>query len=173
MLSRRFRVSSQLLGYGVGGLFPVAVGIFMAIQYDRLWWLALPVPFIALIGVTALFRPRGFRVAPDHIAVLRTIGPIRWPLSDIAVLRIPPVWPQSKPLSMLATRGLFGTYGWFWNREWGMHRIYMTDADTAVEIERRNRQHIVITPSDPRRFVDAVETAARRARLPVEIERRY
>jgi hypothetical protein len=172
MLSRRFRIYGYVLGYGCGILLPVSIGLAMALIYHRLEWLALPLPFLALIAATALFRPRAFRVAGDHVAVLRRIGPLRWPLSDIAAVRLPPVWPQSKPISMLATRGMFGTYGWFWNREWGMHRIYMTDADAAIEIERRNGQRIVMTPNDPGGFVTALEIAARHGGVRIGIERR-
>jgi len=171
-LSPKFLLMSRTLGYGVGLLLPALVALVAAAVYGEVWALLLPIPFVLLIGVAALFRPRAFTVDDRHISVERSLGPIRFPLADIRVIRAPPVWPQSKPVSMLATRGLFGTYGWFWNREWGTHRIYLTDPDAAVELERSNGKRIVMTPANRSAFLQAVRRAARRTGLDIEIERR-
>lgn len=171
-LSPKLLLVSRTLGYGVGLLLPLLVGLVVAALYGEIWALALPIPFAALLGIAALFRPRAFVVDDRNISVQRMLGPIRFPLADIKVLRVPPIWPQSKPVSVLATRGLFGTYGWFWNREWSIHRIYLTDPDEAVELERRDGRRIVMTPANRRAFASAVAAAAKRAGLEIEIDRR-
>lgn len=171
LLSPRFRLFSQTLGYGAGIVLPLLVGLGAAALYGEYWALALPLPFLLLIGIASLFRPRAYRIGTDRFAVLRSIGAIEWQIADIKTVRVPPIWPQSRAVAVMAMRGLFGTYGWFWNREWGTHRLYLTDLDKAIEIERANGQRIVVTPDDTRGFVSALETAARRAGAAIEIER--
>ena len=170
-LAPRQLLLSQTLGYGVGLALPALIGIIFAVLYRQYWALALPIPFGIVLAIAAAFRPRGFQVDADRLAVVRTIGPVTWPLSDIAILRAPPAWPTTKPLALMATRGLFGTYGWFWSRDWGTHRIYMTDPDEAVEIELASGRHIVMTPASHRDFVAAVRNAAKRAGIAIRIER--
>ena len=171
-LSPKFLLMSRTLGYGVGLLLPALIALVAAAVYGEYWALLLPVPFAVLIGIAALFRPRAFTIDDRYVSVERSIGPVRFPLADIRIVRAPPVWPQSKPVSMLATRGLFGTYGWFWNRDWGTHRIYLTDPDAAVELERRDANRVVMTPADRPKFLRTIEAASRRAGLEIEIERR-
>jgi hypothetical protein len=169
LLTPRDRLVSYVLAYGVGFLLPLFIGLGAAAIYREYWAVALPLPFIVMIGIAALFRPRAFRIADNRIAVVRAIGAIEWPLGDIRTVRRPPAWPQSRPVPLLAIRGLFGSYGWFWTREWGIHRIYLTDPEAAIELERRSGRRIVITPADPRGFVSALADAAARAGLEIEI----
>lgn len=170
-LAPRQLLLSQTLAYGVGLALPALVGIIFAAVYGKYWALALPIPFAMVLGIAASFRPRGFLVDAQSIAVVRTIGAITWPLSQIAILRAPPAWAPTKPIALMATRGLFGTYGWFWNRVWGAHRIYMTDPDEAVEIELTSGRHIVVTPAAHRDFIAAVRDAAKHAGIEIQIER--
>jgi hypothetical protein len=170
-LAPRQLLLSRTLAYGVGLLLPALIGLFVAAVYGEFWALVLPVPFALILAIAGAYRPRGFQVDADRVAVLRRIGPIEWMLSDIAVLRAPPAWAGSKPVAVLATRGLFGTFGWFWNREWGMHRIYMTDPAEAVEIELVSGRHIVVTPHPYRAFMTAVRDAANAAGVTLSVER--
>lgn len=161
VLSPRYRLVSITLGFGVGVLLPALIGLGAAAIYGEYWALALPLPFLALIGIAALFRPRAFAVGNGKLSVVRGIGAVAWPIAEMKVARMPPDWPKARPVSVLATRGLFGSYGWFWCPGWGFHRIYLTDPDTAIELERRDGRRIVITPSDPRGFLAALSAAAR------------
>ncbi|MEX0807439.1 MAG: hypothetical protein WD044_01805 [Dongiaceae bacterium] len=170
-LAPRQLLLSQTLAYGVGLALPALVGIIFAAVYGKYWALALPIPFAMALGIAASFRPRGFLVDAQRVAVMRTVGPIAWRLADIAILRAPPVWAPTKPIALMATRGLFGTYGWFWNRDWGAHRIYMTDPDEAVEIVLTSGRHIVVTPASHREFIAAVREGAKSAGIEIQVER--
>ena len=170
-LAPRQLLLSRTLGYGAGILLPALIGLFIAAVYGEYRALLLPLPFLFVLAIADAFRPRGFRIDTDRIAVVRRIGPVTWPLSDLAILRAPPQWSGSKPVAVLATRGLFGTYGWFWNRDWGMHRVYITDPAEAVEIELTSGRRIVMTPASHRDFVSALRDAARRAGATLRIEK--
>lgn len=170
-LAPRQLLLSRTLGYGAGILLPVLIGLFVATVYGEYWAMLLPIPFLFVLAIAGAFRPRGFEIDTDRIAVVRRIGPVTWPLSEIAILRAPPQWSGSKPVAVLATRGLFGTYGWFWNRDWGMHRIYITDPAEAIEIELKTGRRIVMTPASHRDFIATLRDAAKNARTPIQIEK--
>jgi hypothetical protein len=170
-LAPRQLLLSRTLGYGAGILLPALIGLFIAAVYGEYWALLLPIPFLFVLAIADAFRPRGFLIDTDSIAVVRRIGPVIWSLPELAILRAPPQWSGNKPVAVLATRGLFGTYGWFWNRDWGMHRIYITDPAEAVEIELINGRRIVITPSSHREFVATLREAAKSAGISLRIEK--
>jgi hypothetical protein len=170
-LAPRQLLLSRTLGYGAGILLPALIGLFVAAVYGEYWAILLPIPFLCVLAIAGAFRPRGFLIDTDRVAVVRRIGPVTWPLSDLAILRAPPQWSGSKPVAVLATRGLFGTYGWFWNRDWGMHRIYITDPAEAVEIELTSGRRVVMTPSSHRDFVSTLRDTAMSAGVPLRIEK--
>jgi hypothetical protein len=42
--------------------------------------------------------------------------------------------------------GLFGVTGWFWSRDYGFFRAYVTNLRLLIVIERANARPIVISP---------------------------
>ena len=155
-LDRRGRIVTWLVGYGVGMGVPTVLAISLAIGFSEPRLLLFPIPFIAAFGLPAFLRPLGFAVDEREMRILRPLGPIRVPLSEIVEVRCPASDPPGMTIGILRVHGIHGTFGSFWNREWGRYRAYVTNPRNRVELRLRGGDRLIVSPDDPEGFTSAL-----------------
>ena len=71
----------------------------------------------------------------------------------------PATRPDGASFGLARVDGFHGTFGIFWNRNWGRYRVYVTNAEHTVEIRLANGSRVIISPDDPQDFLQAVRHA--------------
>ena len=142
-----------LLGLALYGalLFPPS-----APRLARLAVIFLP---LAIVLGTLPFVVRSFVLAPGELRVQRLGWQNRFALAEVVSVDINPNALRGS-LRLCGSGGLFGFFGWFWNKKLGVYRAYGTDPKLAVII-RLNQRTIVVTPESPERFVAELEALRR------------
>ena len=130
--------------------------------------LAVAMPLKPMWGATALvavviaiswqMRPARYEVSDEAVRIVRA-----WPFKSIEIPKaeikdVRPVTFTWKTLRTCGVGGLFGSGGWFWNKEIGRFFVAMTNGHSLVLIE--NGGKFVISPDDPDRFVQEFKSAA-------------
>lgn len=110
-------------------------------------------PFIYFI--TYLFRPLSYELNTTHLIIKRPIGKVIFQKENIvSVVKI-----ESKMLHgvirTFGVGGLFGYYGYYYNKTIGKMSWYATRRDRAVLITTHNNQKILVTPDDVEGFINA------------------
>lgn len=118
---------------------------------------------VAVIATAALFLIRGYRLDGDGLHVERLLWADRIPLT--ALRR---AWPNpeamSRSLRLFGNSGFFCIAGLFSNRTLGRYRAFATDPRRAVVLQIGERT-VVVTPDEPLRFLEVVETLAPEAEV--------
>ena len=126
-----------------------------------LLFVLLPVPFLALrLGVPAAclviilltyrYSPCGYSVGPEGIRIHQGLGSTLLPLTSLrAVRRAGP--GELCGLRTFGSGGLFGYFGWFWNRRFGHHLIYARSRHNLVLLEA-GRVYL-LSPDRPEEFI--------------------
>lgn len=143
------------LSLGIGGLAASGNGL-----RDEALWVVLTgcLAGPAVLGVTALFFPRGYRIEGARLVVERTLDEVAVPLDGVDRVEIRP--DALRGLWRVAGSGGFGGwFGWFRGGELGTVRVWVTDPARGVVLRGGARAYVV-SPADPAAFADA----ARRAR---------
>ena len=138
-LAPKEKLITYLVGFGVGIGVPTVLGVSFALGFQEPWLLLFPLPFILAFGTPYFFRPLGYAIGNDAIIILRPLGSRR-------------IRPN--------TLRLYGTFGSFWNRQWGKFDVYVTNQAKTVELGLTNGSRIIISPDDPQAFVQAVQNVA-------------
>lgn len=106
---------------------------------------------LAILGLSYLLSPVGYRIEPHALVVVRPAGPLAFPLDG-------PVeaWRTNR-MGQLTLRtwgdgGLFGGYGHFWNRDLGHFRAYVRRNRDFVVV-RTQTSTVLVAPDDPERFL--------------------
>jgi hypothetical protein len=133
----------------------VAVLVIAARSADRYGWSFL-VPVVAYLGAI-MFMIRGYTILPDAILVRRLLWATRLSRTDLESATHDPQAMRGS-VRTFGNGGLFGATGWFWNRKLRTYRAFVTDPGRAVVLRYPTRR-IVISPSDPERFVAELQTA--------------
>lgn len=151
-LSPRAKVITYTVGYGVGLGVPLTLAAAFHLGLgDPMAWL-LPVPFAVILLLTRAFRPLGYRIASDTLAILRPAGEKRFATADIDAVAYPAADPPGVTLGLFRVDGFYGAWGVYWNRSWGRFRVYVTDAAHRVEIRLKDGGRIILSPDDPEGF---------------------
>jgi hypothetical protein len=158
-LGTRERLLTYGVGYGVGFGVPVILGTAFAIGFSEPLLLLFPLPFILAFGAPYFFRPTGYELMPNEIAVLRPVGKKHIPLDALLSIKHPASRPPGLTIGLARVEGVHGTFGTFWNKSWGRYRAYVTNHLNTVELNLRNDLRIVISPDDPSAFIEAVREA--------------
>lgn len=117
------------------------------------WWVAL-LP-IAMIPGAALFTIRGYTLERDSILVHRLLWATR--VSRIGLksaVHDPSL--LSGGIRLFGNGGFYSFSGLFRNKHLGTYRAFITDPARAVILRYADDKVIVMTPSDPERFVSAI-----------------
>ena len=109
---------------------------------------------LLLIGGTALFTIRGYRLEGRQLLVDRLLWSTRVPLDRLDATEIAPD-AMRRSVRLFGNGGLFAFAGWFRNRRLGTYRAFATDPSHSVVLRFPNRR-VVVTPDDPQRFAEAL-----------------
>jgi hypothetical protein len=120
-------------------------------------WLIRVAP-IGLVAGCALFTVRGYALETDAILVQRLLWATRIPLEGLEEIRARPD-AMRRSIRLWGNGGFFSFTGWFWNKNIGKYRAYVTDPTRAVVL-RFTDQTIVMSPDDPVGFVNVVSQVA-------------
>ncbi|MGA8262781.1 MAG: PH domain-containing protein [Arenicellales bacterium] len=165
-LGTRERLSTLVVGYGVGIAIPVMLGIIFSATFHHRGILLFPLVFAAILLLCYLLHPTGFGVDKQGITIMRKLWPGRIDLDRIESAAFPASSPTGFTMGIFRVTGIYGTFGVFWNRHWGLFRVFVTNHANRVELCLDDGSHVVVSPDDPGKFVEAVRTTqARRPHL--------
>lgn len=169
-LGSRERLVTYAVAYGVGIGVPLILGVSFAIGFSQPLLLLFAAPFAVAFGAPYFFRPTAFSVSSEEITVIRPIGRTRIPLDTVREVASPAEAPPGSRIGIARVEGIHGTFGSYWNPEWGRYRVFVTNHDNTVQLKLRNGTRVILSPDDPAGFVAAVrESASERG---IEIEAR-
>ena len=162
------RLLTYAVGYGVGLVMPLLMGVGFAAAFSQAWLLFLPAPFVAIFGVAYLLHPIAFTVSDAAIGVVRSLGTFEIPLRGLCSVRLN-IRPSSVGgLGLARVGGFYGTFGVFWNRRWGRFRVCITNSVNTVELTFADRGRVFVSPDDKLGFAEAVSRADRLAEATVK-----
>ena len=109
-------------------------------------------PFIYFI--TYLFRPLSYELNTTHLIIKRPIGNVSFQKENIvSVVKVEKEMLRGV-IRTFGVGGLFGYYGYYYNRTIGKMSWYATRRDRAVLITTHNNQKILVTPDDVEGFIN-------------------
>ena len=152
-MDRSTRWTSAALVVAITGLV-LTIPVAEAGVAGRILGIGLP---LAVLAVAYGMSPRGYRVEPGRLQVLR-----RWFGSKS--FRIDSVAPTSALFGLGGIRlagsgGAFGWYGLFWRKGSGKYRAYVTDRAQLVVCDGPDGV-VVLSPADPQAFLMAAGGAS-------------
>jgi hypothetical protein len=109
-----------------------------------------------ILLVTVFLSVRGYLVERRILHVRRLGWSTRIALGDLVGAEVDPE-AMKRSLKLIGNDGLLGIYGTFRNKRLGRYRAFATDRARAVVLRFPTRT-LVVTPDDPRRFLDVLET---------------
>ena len=138
----------------------LVLGFFLVLAVSThekpMWGAAALVALV--IAISWQMRPARYEVSDEAVRIVRA-----WPFKSIAIPKaeikdVRPVKLTAKTLRTCGVGGLFGSGGWFWNRELGRFFVAITNGRKLVLIA--NGGKFVISPDDPDRFVQELKSEA-------------
>lgn len=143
-------VTVLLVGISVGGLS------FVPGSVRPLHW-AMGLPLLILAGAS-LFVVRGYTVAGRRLLIRRLLWTTEVDLTGLRSAR------QDRSALRLSLRlwgngGLYSITGYYWNRQLGLYRTFLTDVSRSVVLDLPRRT-VVVSPDDPGAFIAEVTRAA-------------
>jgi hypothetical protein len=108
---------------------------------------------VLLLIVVGMFAPRAYQVDAYGVTVLRLGSRVYIPANTI--LDVQPVKIR-RVMRVCGCGGFFGAWGWFYARQFGLFRAYVTRRDRLVSLTLKDRKPVVLSPDEPDRFVEAV-----------------
>ena len=169
-LGARERLITYGVGYGVGIGVPLALGISFALGFGEPLVFLFPLPFVIAFGLPSFFRPTGFGVTSEAISIIRPVGLKRIPLNEIRQVVCPAADPLGPTIGVARVEGIHGSFGTYWNRNWGRYRAYVTDHGKTVELRLADNSRVILSPDDPIGFLRAVCNAAAESGNLVEVD---
>ena len=112
--------------------------------------LARLLPIALLLGALP-FVVRRYEVREGILLIRRLWWDTRLDLSELRAGRFDPSAPRGS-IRTCGNGGLFSFTGWYWSRQLGTYRAYLTDFRKAVVLDFSDRR-VVVSPDDPERFV--------------------
>ncbi|MGH7804139.1 MAG: PH domain-containing protein [Candidatus Binatia bacterium] len=157
------KIWTGVVGAGIVLFVVIAVGASGGNFRDAHF--TVPIGILVVVLTIALgFRPIGYELDAQDLVVDRPFRALSVPYSSIRAVRAPSEYPTIFTIGLWRAEGLFGSYGLYWNRPWGLFRVFVTDSSRLVEIVLEDGSRLVISPSgDPREFRDALMARARLA----------
>lgn len=151
------RIVTYAVGFGVGIGVPLVLAIIFYLVFSTPIPLLLPIPFGLGLYFANLFAPRGYMVTSDSIHILRKIGPKDCiSINQITWIIFPATSPPGFTVGIFCIGGIYGTFGQYWNKVWGLFEMYVTDNSNRVELLIDNKVHIIISPDDPNGFISEI-----------------
>ena len=148
-MERRTTLAAMIVGIGVATL----IGVVGMAQTGNIAWLFLSLPFTVVLFVMAQFAPRGYRITPEGLRIERTLRDRVIPWRDVR--GVDDEARQLTGISVTASRGIFGWFGWFWSVRFGLYQLFVTDRRRIVWL-RTERGLVGVSPDRPEEFVARV-----------------
>ena len=160
-LGTRQRLIAGILGIGVGFGGPFLLSVALVATSGDPSFLILPLPFLGGLWMIQGLAPSGVRLEADGVRLER-----RW-LGRLVPYRVI-THGHREPrriggLGAVGLNGLFGSYGWRWSPWTGWHYLAITNTRDLVYLETAGGV-IVVSPSEPDRFVAQLQVRLARAR---------
>lgn len=114
--------------------------------FHLLRWL----PLVLLAGMLP-FVVRSYTITEDAILIRRLFWNTRLERGLLVAAEISPK-VMNKSLRACGNGGGFSFTGWYWNRQLGLYRAFVTDLNRTVVLKFRLR-NIVVSPENPAAFV--------------------
>lgn len=137
--------------------FLVLLGAFVYIplhQFKPMW--GATAILLAVLFISWQMKPARYEVSDESVRIVRG-----WPFSDVVIPR--PEIKDARRVKMTGTTlrtcgvgGLFGSGGWFWNKEIGRFFAAITNGYNLVLIEDGGK--FVISPENPDEFADSIRS---------------
>ncbi|MCB1155231.1 MAG: hypothetical protein H6684_01350 [Deltaproteobacteria bacterium] len=164
----------KLMTYGVTVLvgIVVPVGVAVAAQQDTgtYWIWIFPVFMLFVFYIAYRYRPKGYRLGETSVEVLRDAGNKAIEYDNIASVKPVPAKVGFRTIGLWRSGGYFGIYGIFWRRDLGVYEMYITRADTLVQITPKSGRALVISPDERERFLAELRDIVAARKLEVAIE---
>ncbi len=107
-----------------------------------------------VMGATALFAVRGYRIGNGEIEIERLGWSTHLSL-DLLKSATVDSGAMRRSIRLAGDGGLFAIVGWYWNRKLRKYRAFATDPKRSVVLKFADRT-VVVTPDNPERFVEAI-----------------
>lgn len=130
--------------------------LFIAVRgaYLSAWFLSI---ICAVLALAAMSIPRKITLTDRSLNINCVVELTSLPLEDIRGVRRVDKSDMPKCMPVFGCYGFFGYYGYFLNfRTWNLFKIYASEWDNFVEIEDIYESRLVVSCSDPDRFVSDV-----------------
>ena len=141
LIGMTFLISAVLIALAfIGGIFSVIMAI-------------------VFISLGAFFGVYGYSLQPQELRIIRLGWSKDIPYNDIVDIEYSPDAMMGS-LRKFGIGGFFSYYGMFKNRVLGDYKAYATHRKKTVVITIKSGKKIVVTPSDPERFVEELKGAS-------------
>lgn len=121
---------------------------------DSLW---LVITAVLLIPLGALpFIIRGYTLTKDGILIRRLCWNTVLPYAEMRSVEVEPL-ALSHSFRTCGNGGLYSFTGFYWSRQLGHFRAYVTDLNRTVVVRMQSRT-AVLSPDDPEAFARTVST---------------
>lgn len=115
----------------------------------RLLAVLLPVWFL-----TVLYTIRAYRIEKGALFIKRLFWTTRVDLSGLEAAEMIDVAQIRGSLRVCGNGGLFSFSGWYWKRELGRYRMWVTDPRKLVLIRVSSGRKMIVSPDRPKLFVE-------------------
>ena len=138
LVGMTFLISAALIALAfIGGIFSVIMAI-------------------VFISFGVFFGVYGYSLQPQELRIIRLGWSKDIPYNDIVDIEYSPDAMMGS-LRKFGIGGFFSYYGMFKNRVLGDYKAYATHRKNTVVITIKSGKKIVVTPSDPERFVEELK----------------
>lgn len=141
-------VSSMVAVFCIGSAVatPLILGGDAGWPSMLLQWL----PPAVLLGMLP-FMVRSYTITEDAILIRRLFWNTRFARGLLVSAEIAPK-VMNRSLRACGNGGGFSFTGWYWNRQLGLYRAFVTDLNRTVVLNFRLR-HVVVSPENPEAFL--------------------
>lgn len=113
----------------------------------------------AVVGGTALFVVRGFRLSRNTLFVQRSFWENSIPLAGLQSAEVDPR-ACKQAWKTVGNDGLFAIHGWFWSKRLGKFQAFVTDPACCVVLRFADRI-VVVSPEQPHRLAEELNRLRR------------
>lgn len=139
------------------------VGGVVSLQVPQTWLrLGVPMFLAGMMGITWLFRVRGYVVYPGLLEIRRSGWTTRVPLTGLRSVG-DGVGLMRGSIRLAGNGGMYAFTGWYWNLSLGRYRMWLNDAQRAVLLDWGHRR-VIVAPDDSQAFMKAIREASGLAR---------
>jgi hypothetical protein len=117
-------------------------------------WIVVQWALPAIVLACLPFVVRGYVITEDAILITRLFWSTRLDRADLSSAEPIPN-AMSKCLRVCGNGGVFSFTGWYWSKQLGFYRAFVTDLNRTVVL-RFGKKTVVLSPEKPDEFVAAL-----------------